>query len=408
MNSKNRKDNCGEPMRPKQHLWRLQRIGMLLPPLFAAALLAGCGAANKTATADATNAPRVAVVPVKRQNLSSTLAIASEFQPFQEIDVYAKVSGYIQKLYVDWGTHVQRGQLMAALEIPELEEQIQHDEAALAQAQHELSRAKTAYGVAHVTYERLSNVQKTRPELISQEDIDIAQGKDLEANAAVSAAQEALHGAKAALEKDKTLYGYAHMTAPFDGVVTQMYAYTGALLPAGTSSNIGNSALCHLSQNDLLRLVIPVPERAVADVRIGETVDVNVSGLKRTFSGKVVRIAGQIDLATRTMHTEVQVPNSKYEIVPGMYATVEIPLHSVQNVLTVPVQAVRASGESRGTVLVVDKNNRIERRDVTLGLQNPTAVEVVSGLNADELVVVGEQAQFQPGELVAPKVINPS
>ena len=395
-------------MRSKQYLWRLQGIGALLPLLPAAALLAGCGSANKATTVDPANAPRVAVVPVKRQNLSSKLEIASEFQPFQEIDVYAKVSGYIQKLYVDWGTHVPRGQVMAVLEIPELEEQIQHDEAALAQAQHELNRTKSAYAVAHVTYQRLANVQKTRPELISQQDIDVAQGKDLEANAAVSAAEEALHGAKAALEKDKTLYGYAHMTAPFDGVVTQMYAYTGALLPAGTSSNIGNSALCHLSQNNLLRLVIPVPERAVADVRIGEAIDVNVSGLNRTFSGKVVRIAGQIDPATRTMHTEVQVPNPKYQIVPGMYATVEIPLHSVQNVLTVPVQAVQASGESRGTVLVVDKNNRIERRDVTLGLQNPTAVEVVSGLNADELVVVGEQAQFQPGELVSPKVINPS
>ena len=372
-----------------------------------AALLSGCGASGKPEAANAARVPTVAVVAVQRQNLFSTLEIASEFQPFQEIDVYAKVSGYIQKLDVDWGTHVHQGQVMAILEIPELELQIQHDEAALAEARDDLDRARSAYSVVHVTYQRLSSVQKTKPELISQEDIDVAQGKDLESSAAVSSAQQSLLAAKAALDKDKVLFGYAHMTAPFDGVVTKMYAYTGALLPAGTSSNIGNSALCHLSQNNLLRLVIPLPERAVADLRIGETVQVSVSGLNRTFSGRILRTSDQIDLSTRTMHTEVEVPNPKYEIVPGMYATVEIPLKSVQNALTVPLQAVQAAGEGRGTVLIVNKENRIEKRDVTLGLQTATVFEVLSGLHANDRVLVGEQAQFQTGELVEPKSMNP-
>jgi len=372
-----------------------------------AALLSGCGASGKPEAANAARIPTVAVVAVQRQNLFSTLEIASEFQPFQEIDVYAKVSGYIQKLDVDWGTHVHQGQVMAILEIPELELQIQHDEAALAEARDDLDRARSAYSVVHVTYQRLSSVQKTKPELISQEDIDVAQGKDLESSAAVSSAQQSLLAAKAALDKDKVLFGYAHMTAPFDGVVTKMYAYTGALLPAGTSSNIGNSALCHLSQNNLLRLVIPLPERAVADLRIGETVQVSVSGLNRTFSGRILRTSDQIDLSTRTMHTEVEVPNPKYEIVPGMYATVEIPLKSVQNALTVPLQAVQAAGEGRGTVLIVNKENRIEKRDVTLGLQTATVFEVLSGLHANDRVLVGEQAQFQTGELVEPKSMNP-
>ena len=379
----------------------------ILPLLFVAALLPGCGTSNEPAKVDAANAPRVAVVPVTRRSISTSLEIASEFQPFQEIDVYAKVSGYIQKLYVDWGTHVQQGQVMAVLEIPELVQQIQLDEAALAQAGEELHRAQSAYAVAHVTYQRLAGVQRVHPGLISQEDIDVAQGKDLEASDQVSAGQEALLAAKDALEKDKTLYAYAHMTAPFNGVVTQMYAYTGALLPAGTSSNIGNSALCHLSQNDLLRLVIPVPERAVPHVHIGGTVDVNVSGLDRAFTGKIVRVADQIDLATRTMHTEVQVPNPKYQIVPGMYATVSIPLQTAKNVLTVPVQAVQSSGQGQGTVLIVDDSNHIERRELGLGLQNATVVEVVSGLSENDRVVFGEQEQFKVGELVAPTVVQP-
>ncbi len=378
------------------------------PAILCAVALAGCGSFNKPKVVAAAGAPDVAVVPVTRQNFSNNLSIASEFQPYQDIDVYAKVSGYIKKLYVDYGTHVRQGQLMAVLEIPELKQQVQRDQAAVAEARGDLDRADSAFKVAHVTYQRLAAVQKTRPELISQEEIDVAQGKDLEASAAVSAAQQALLAANAALAKDKTLYGYAHMAAPFTGVVTEMYAYTGALLPAGTSSNIGNSALCHLAQNDVLRLVIPVPERAVPGIHLGENVQVQVSSLSRSFAGKIVRVSDQIDLSTRTMHTEVQVNNPTYQIVPGMYATVSIPLQTAQNVLAIPLQSVQASGANQGTVLVVDKANRVQRRQVTLGLQNATDVEVTSGLNAGELVIFGDQSRYQPGQLVAPKFIKSS
>lgn len=381
------------------------KCGAVLLFSMLAVLVGGCSGGQPSANTPA-SLPSAPVVNVTRRNLSDTLEIASEFQPFQEIDVYAKVSGYIKKLYVDWGTHVRKGQLLAILEIPELEQQVEHDQAALQEAQQELNQARSAYQVAHVTYQRLVGVQKARPELISQEDIDVAQGKDLETSAAVSAAQQALLAAKAALEKDQTLYGYSRMTAPFDGVITQMYAYTGALLPAGTSSNIGNSALCHLSQNDLLRLVIPVPERAVPGVHIGQNVSVTVSGLKKTFSGKVVRTSDQIDLATRTMHTEVQVPNPDYEIVPGMYASVELPLQSVQDVLTIPTLAVQINGQGKGIVLVVGPGGRIVRRDIAVGLQGSSAVEVLAGLQEGEMVVFGEQGEFKSGELVKPEMVQ--
>jgi RND family efflux transporter MFP subunit len=369
---------------------------------------AGCGSMDKPKVVAASSAPDAAVVSVTRQSFSNALDIASEFQPYQEIDVYAKVSGYIKKLYVDYGTHVHQGQLMAVLEIPELKQQIQRDQAAVAEAREDLDRANSAFKVAHVTYQRLAAVQKTRPELISQEEIDVAEGKDLEASAAVSAAQQALAAANASLAKDQTMYGYSQMTAPFTGVVTKMYAYTGALLPAGTNSNIGTSALCHLAQNDVLRLVIPVPERAVPDIRMGESVQVQVSSLDRSFTGKIVRTSDEIDLSTRTMHTEVQVKNAAYQIVPGMYATVSLPLHSAENVLAIPLQAVQTSGVDQGTVLVVDKSNRIQRRQVTLGLQNATDVEIKSGLNAGDVVIFGDQSQYQPGEVVAPKAIKAS
>jgi len=396
--------------RPATHRWVFTLIIL-------SAFVGGCGDAHK---ADASDVPRAAVVKVQRKNLSSTLEIASEFLPYQEIDVYAKVSGYIQKLYVDWGTHVKQGQLLAVLEIPELQQQLLQDEASVRRADQEVSRAReeqsraeSAYTVAHITYTRLADVQKSRPELVAQQEIDVAQGKDLEASAGVSsskdalaAVEQALLAAKAALDKDKAMFAYARMTAPFDGVVTQIYAYTGALLPAGTSAAKGDSALCHLSQNNLLRLVIPVPERAVPDISDGQTLEINVSALHKTFAGKIVRFSDQIDPATRTMHTEVTVPNANYELVPGMYASVKIPLHSVSGVLTVPVQAVQSSGTGQGTVLVVNSSNHLERREVKLGLQTATDAEVLSGLRENETVIFGEQNQFKEGQQVSPQLVT--
>jgi RND family efflux transporter MFP subunit len=394
------------------------RLAVLLGVL---AVLGGCGKSSDSKNDLAPATTHAPVVKVIRKNISSTLQIASEFEPHQEIEVYAKVSGYIQKLNINWGTHVHRGQLMAVLDIPELQQQLREDEASLRRSDSELARAheqltqvQSNYAVAHITYTRLAGVWNSHPGLISQEDLDVAHGKDLEANAAVSAAasevqaeEQSLAAAKATLSHDQALFSYSHITAPFDGVVTQLRAYTGALLPAGTSASERDLALCRLSQNNLLRLVIPVPERSVSDVHIGDTLPVQVSTLNRTFEGKVARFSDQIDLSTRTMHTEVDVPNPKYILVPGMYASVELPLHTVAQALVIPLQSVQSASESRGTVMMVGPNNTLERRDVTLGLKTATDAEVVSGLQENDLVVFGEQSQYMPGEHVIPQIVHP-
>jgi RND family efflux transporter MFP subunit len=393
------------------------RLAVLLGLL---AVLGSCGKSidSKNDSPQATHAP---VVKVIRQNISSTLQIASEFEPYQEIEVYAKVSGFIQKLNINWGTHVRRGQLMAVLDIPELQQQLREDEASLRRSDNELARAhqeltqvQSDYTVAHVTYTRLAGVWSSHPGLISEEDLDVAHGKDLEANAAVSAATSEVHAqeqslaaAKATLSHDQALFAYSRITAPFDGVVTRLGAYTGALLPAGTSASERDLPLCRLSQNNLLRLVIPVPERTVPYVHIGDTLPVQVSTLNRTFQGKVARFSDQIDLSTRTMHTEIDVPNPKYILVPGMYASVELPLHTVAQALVIPLQSVQSSSENRGTVMIVGPSNTVEKREVTLGLKTASDVEVVSGLQENDLVVFGEQSQYQPGERVIPQIVHP-
>jgi RND family efflux transporter MFP subunit len=390
--------------------------------LLLAGFIAGCGGEHPASAGGAASAPTAPVVRATRRTIADNLQIASEFQPFQEVDVYAKVSGYIHKLNVDFGTHVKQGQVLAVLEIPELQQQVQQDEASVKRSQEmlegareDLNRAQSAYKVTHLTYGRLADVQKSRPELVAQQEIDIAQGKDLEASASVSsqkaalaAAEQTLEVAKATLGKDQAMSDYARMTAPFDGVVTQIYAYTGALLPAGTASSKSDSGLCRLAQNNLLRLVIPVPERAVSNIHPGQKVAVTVSGLNKTFDGKIVRSSGQIDPTTRTMHTEVDVPNPRYELVPGMYASVSIPLQAALNVLTLPIQAVQPAGAGKGTVLLVDSGNKIQNRSVTLGMQSATDVEITAGLSENDAVIFGAQRQYQPGEVVTPKIVQPS
>ena len=381
--------------------------------------LCGCGRTDKVNASTTGNTVPVAVAKTLRHNLSSTLEIASEFEPYQEINVYAKVSGYIQKLDVNWGTHVKQGQVLAVLEIPELQQQLQLDESTvkrgqqdLARANEELMRAKSTYNVAHLTYSRLVGVQKTRPELVAQEEVDVAQGKDAEASAGVSAAEDsvagseqALVGAKASLEKDRAMYAYARITAPFDGVVTEIDAYTGALLPAGTSSNKGDEALCHLAQDSLLRLVIPVPESAVPTIKIGGKVEVRVPVLNKTFQGTVARVSDEVDLSTRTMHTEIDVPNPHREIIPGMYAEASLVLKERSDTLSVPIQAIdhQAGGT---TVLMVNKQNQVQERPVQLGIETPDQVEVLSGLDQNDLVVVGNRSQLRPGMTVQPKLVS--
>ena len=154
--------------------------------------------------------------------------------------------------------------------------------------------------------------------------------------------------------------------------------------------------------------MIPVPERAVSEIHDGQTLEVDVSGLNKTFTGKIARFSDQIDPATRTMHTEVTVPNANYQLVPGMYASVRLPLHSAQHVLALPVQAVQTAGESQGTVLVVDGSNRLERREVAIGLQTASHVEIISGLPENQLVVFGELGQYKAGQTVKPKLVAPA
>lgn len=361
----------------------------------------------------------VGVTKVVKKSLGRQITLSSELVPFQEIDVYAKESGYVKKLLVDYGTHVRAGQTMAILEIPELEAQLQEDEAQIknatnqvTRAQHELTRYQAQYKALHLQYTRLKGVFESQPGIVAQQEVDDAEGKDLAAQsqvdagqAALEAAQSQLAAAKAKLAHDQTLFDYSRITAPFSGVITQRYANLGTLVQAGTNSSTQALPIARLSQDDLFRLVIPVPESYVRFIRVGDPVDVRVPSLSRTFPGKVARFSVDVREDTRTMHTEVDVRNPDHVLVPGLYADADLLLEHKEGIPSVPLQAVNHAG-NKTTVFVVDSNRQLEDRPVSLGLQTATDAEIVSGLQEGELVVVSDRSGLKPGERVIPKVVQ--
>ncbi len=360
----------------------------------------------------------VAVALARESPISDMITLSGEFRPFQEVDVHAKVAGYIRRIYVDVGDHVKTGQTLAILEVPELDAQLQGAEAAvrrsqdaIRRAQGDLKRAESLHQATHLDYTRLKQASEARPGLIAEQELDNAQAKDRQGEAQISADEAALSEARNQLDvasaeqkQLSAMSGYARIVAPFDGVITKRYVDTGALVQAGTSSNTQAVPVVSVAQTDLFRLTLAVPESAVPMIRLGTTVTVHVQALNRDFVGKVARFANAVNQETRTMHTEVDVHNSGLTIVEGMYAEVKLTLANKDDALAVPIQAVSREG-SHTTVLVVNSNDQIEEREVHLGIEGANQVEVVAGLKPNDRVVMGSRSDFRPGEWVDPKVI---
>jgi RND family efflux transporter MFP subunit len=332
----------------------------------------------------------VAVSRVARMDLFNQVTYPAEFRPYQEVEVHAKVSGFVKDMNVDFGDRVKAGQILATLEVPELLDQL-HNALAVEK------RAEADYPAAHSNYTRLLAVAKTNPNLVAEQDLDTARAKDGAAEAAIAAA-------KAEADRYRTLVGYTQITAPFDGVITHRFVDKGALIQAGTQSDTQSLPLVRVSDNYHLRLDFPVSVAYVKDVHQGDTVDVFIESLgSKRFKGSIKRFTMKVNEATRTMMTEIEVDNPTLEIVPGMYANVALKVQSQPGALSIPTQAV--SGD-KNTVYVVNSNNEIEERPVTLGLETPNRYEVKSGLQEGDLVMIGNRTQVRPGQKVIPKVIE--
>jgi RND family efflux transporter MFP subunit len=389
-------------------------------PILPCALLliaSGCSRNGPVEAAAPAPAPTVPVAKVSPEDLNRDLVLTAEFKPFQEVDVMAKVAGYIKDIRVDAGDRVNEGQLLATLEVPEMKDDltratasVQRANAEVRRAEDELQRAQSAHDIAHLSFERLTAVSQKRPGLIAQQEIDDAKAKDLVTEAQIASAKSARAAAveqvavnQAEVQKVKTLTEYTRVTAPFPGVVTKRFADKGSMIQAGTASQTQAMPVVRLSQNNELRLILPVPESAVPTVHIGQQVEVRVPTLNRTFPGRVARFSGKVAAATRTMDTEVDVQNPSLVIMPGMYAEVNLRLDHRARALAVPVMAVDREADG-GKVMVVTPNNRVETRKIALGLETASAIEVRSGLNEGDLVVISGRSSLQAGEEVRPKI----
>jgi len=362
-----------------------------------------------------------AVVKVARGKLTAPLTLAGAFKPFQDVDVHAKVAGYIKAIYVDVGSHVKEGQTLAILEVPELAAELSGADAAVRRSKEEvlraksdLERVKSAHGAAHAMCQRLQQAAKQREGLVAQQEIDDVHAKDLESEAQVSSAEAALNAAQQALEMAQAnarqyaaLSGYTRIAAPFTGVVTVRYADTGSLIAAGTSSSTQSMPVVRIAQISVLRLVLPIPESIAGEIRLEDPVKVHVQALNADSVGKVSRFADSLDPQTRTMETEIDFPNSDGKLLPGMYVQATVAPPNRSDVLTVPLEAVGLGAEaSEGSVLVVNSKNMLEERKVKLGLQGSIRVEVREGLAEGERVVVGSRNEFRAGMKVRPKEID--
>ena len=400
-------------------LWTASALAVL------AAGLISCNGNEAKVHADANPGAKasevtVGVVAVKSKPLSRSLTISSELVPFQEIDVYAKESGYVSKLLVDYGTRVKEGQLMAVLEIPELEQQLMQDDAAIksaadqvTNAQHQVTRYEAQHKVQHLEADRMANVARTQPGLVAQQEVDDTTGKDLASEAQVEAAQSnlamtqgLLEAARARRQHDQVLYDYSKITAPFAGTVTQRFANLGTLVQAGTSSSTQAMPLARLSQDDRFRLVIPVPESYVRYIRIGDSAQVSVPALGRNYTGTVARFSVDVKEDTRTMHTEVDIYNTDRKLLPGLYAEATLALDRRDNAIAVPLQALNQNADQATTADVVSPAGMIEVRNINLGIQTAEDAEVLSGLRAGEMVVVSDRSSLKAGQKVHPSVVQ--
>jgi RND family efflux transporter MFP subunit len=388
--------------------------------IFSAALVWPLSGCSHSAVSEGTaTVPVVPAARVVRTDLRNSITLTAEFQPFYEVDVMAKEAGYIKHMLVDIGDRVKEGQLLAVLEIPELQadltkakSDVQTANAERAVAKGDLQRAQAASQIAQLSYTRIQDVSRKEPGLVPLQEVDVAHSHNLEADAQVSAALQRVQAAEsryqsavASLAHETALVEYTRIVAPFSGIVTQRYASDGAMIQAGIASQTQAMPVVKVSQNNPLRLMLPVPEEDVAAIHNGQHVSVDVPALHRTFDGTITRFADRVQMSTRTMTAEVDVKNTQLTLIPGMYAEVKLGTAEAKNATAVPPEAVDGTGDSQ-RLFLVDAAGMVHTRKVHTGIQSPQYVQILAGVNAGDVVITGRRSDLHDGQKVQPLLPN--
>jgi membrane fusion protein (multidrug efflux system) len=341
-------------------------------PIVVLSLLGGCESAPDIVPAIVPPLGVRTVLPRTGEISRSVTLPTFRILPYQQATLYAKVSGYLKSLEVDKGDAVTEGQLLAEIEVPEL----LADEAQF-QAETE---------VARLNHERVAKARQRAPDLVVPQTVDDLRGQwDV---------------ARARLQRTRALLQYARINAPFSGVITARFVDPGAFIPAATAGTpVQNTALVTLMDFSRLRVQVYVPEMEVPFIKAGVPVRVRIEELQgRTFSGSVTRFAYALDEATKTMLTEVELPNPGRDLRPGMYASVEIEVERKTDALLLPAAAVLTEKAGSFVFLVLD--GKAKRVPVRTGWRDASNVEILEGVAAGQPVIVADKQPPTDGQSV--------
>ena len=341
----------------------------------------GCSRAHSDAQTDSRRT--VMVVRPQRGDIVREITLPGDLVGLYQSTLYAKVTGYLKSISVDKGDWVKEGQVLAVIEVPELQER--------------LARAHADLEVQHLTYQRLEQVWKSDPRLVARQDVDIAQGKYLEA--------------KAQMDELGAMVSYTKIVAPFAGVITGRFVDPGALIKAGGEQTTsapdqgsahpsgGTSPVLSLAMIDTMRTYVYAPQDAVGSIRRGMPAKLTLQDLPgRSFDGVVTRYSNSLDLGTRTMLTEIDLQNTRHDLYPGMYANVTLELERHRDALELPESAIGESSE--GKYVMVAQDGKLRKQEVTLGINNGKSAEIVSGLGGGESVVANLDPSIVPEQAV--------
>ncbi|MFC6644557.1 efflux RND transporter periplasmic adaptor subunit [Granulicella cerasi] len=324
----------------------------------------------------------VAVIHASSGAASQELRLPANTEAYVDTPIFSRTNGYLQKWFADIGQHVEKGQLLAIVQTPEVDQQVQ-------QAEAEVNTAKANAQLAEITSNRWKALLAKNA--VSRQEAD-------QASSDLTARQAALNSAEANLRRLQQMQGFERIYAPFSGIITARNVDIGSLIQAGDSTNT-HAELFHLSSIDQVRVFVPVPEVHAAAVHDGEQVKVTSDAFpNEVFTGTIARNSRSIDSSTRTLNMEVDLENHDHKLLPGQYAFVHLPLAAGDNSLTLPSNAIlfRAEGLRVGVV----RNNHVHLQPIEIGHDYGATVEVISGLTPQDDVIINPSDSLAEGQEV--------
>jgi membrane fusion protein, multidrug efflux system len=376
----------------------------LASSLFALAVL-GCSssASSPSGSSNAAPAPAagaltsVSTVPVESRRLKTTITLPAQLVPYEQVDIYPKVTGFVQTVTVDRGSHVRRGQLLVRLTAPEFVSQRSQAEAAVRAAESQLATARAKLASDNGTYLHMVAAAKT-PGVLAENDVAVADQTVSADKSTVGAADQNVSAARDALSGVSQMESYLNITAPFDGVVTSRNLHPGALIgPA--SGQAGSPAILQIVNDTRLRLVVPIPEAEVGEMKVGQRVSFTVPAYPgQTFQAPIQRISREVDQSTRTMPVELDVMNRDARLSPGSFTTVSWPLERTYATLFVPASAVTT--DQQHTFVIRVRNDKAEWVTVQTGQTVNGQIEVFGDLAAGDQVIKTASDAIHAGDSV--------